>query len=168
MEKAFSNAILVKIQKQLEDIGQINIMTAISDNITGNVSPEAKSLMSFLEAEPNEKIASKKIDDVTLDVVDLKEFTNPKLLEEQKITKTFDDLQATVLMRTIMELDGDIAFLIRSQETDTNGSQIVPLQNDILAAHNANVKVALENWHFYVTTMLQALKVLIELAKPGG
>jgi hypothetical protein len=167
-QRAFSDAFLVKIQKQLEDIGQINIMTAISANLTGSVHPEAKSLMRFLEAKPNEEIPSKKIDYISLDATDLKKSINPKLLEAPDITKKHEDLNATVLMRTIMELDGDIALLIRSQETDTNGNQIVSLENDILTAHHANVKVALENWHFYLTAMLQALKILIELAKPGG
>jgi hypothetical protein len=169
--RAVRDAFILKIEKQLEDIGQINIMTAVSDNLAGNVNPEAKSLLHFLEAEPNQKIEEKKLDGALLNILNEERLIDVKSLETPEITKTVSDLNATVLMRTILELDADIALILRSQEAaDSNGErQIVSLDNDILAAHQANVNVAVQNWHFYVTTALQALGMIIDLAKqkPG-
>jgi hypothetical protein len=158
-EKPFDEAFREEIEMQIEDINQINIMTAVSSNLTGKVQPEAQDLLSFIAAKAGDFVERK-----ALDMTKLRDGFKP--LKRPDIKKSAEDLNATVLVRTIFELDGDILLLLRGQHIDNQGKQIVSLDSAILAAHQANVNVAVENWHYLIRTALEALKLIRDLAKP--
>jgi hypothetical protein len=158
-QKPFDEAFREEIEMQIEDINQINIMTAVSSNLIGKVQPEAQDLLSFIAAKTGDFVEGK-----ALDMTNLRDGLKP--LKRPDIKKSAEDLNATVLVRTIFELDGDILLLLRGQHIDSQGKQIVSLDSGILAAHQANVNVAVENWRYLVSTALDALKLVIDLAKP--
>jgi hypothetical protein len=169
--KDFAEDLRDKIQMQIEDIGQMNIVTAVSTNITGYIPPDVKSQVSFIEAEPSARM-TRKLPPSKREIPPSKREipqgnNNSSTDSEEKYEKRVEDLYARVLVRTIIELDGDITMVFRSQQVDSGERverQIVALDNDILAAHQANVTIALENWHFFVLTALDTLKSIIGLA----
>jgi hypothetical protein len=64
------------------------------------------------------------------------------------------------LARTRIELDGDIGMLVPIKE---DGG--VSIDNDILNIHKQNVDVAVANWNSFVQNMLQALNILVSIAR---
>lgn len=156
-EQKFIDHMRKQIEKQLQDFHQLNIMTGVSADLTGNVDPDAQSLSSFVE--PNKSTKRKEL----FSNVKLDDLTKP--IETPDITKTAQDLKATILLRTIIELDGDICLLFRGQQTDRRGNQVVSLDEGILAAHQANVNIAVKNWQCLVESALDALKIIPEIIK---
>jgi hypothetical protein len=65
-----------------------------------------------------------------------------------------------VLARTRIELDGDIGMIVPTK--DDGGLSIL---NDILNIHKQNVDVAVANWNSFVQNMLNALDILVSIAK---
>jgi hypothetical protein len=158
VEERFFDQIREKIEKQIQDIDQINIMTGVSSNLTGEADPAAESLVSFIEAKTKDVIKGKVIDSARLG-----DYLKP--IEAPDIVKTSGDLNATVLLRTIIELDGDICLLFRGQQIDSSGKQAISLDSGLLAAHQANVSIAVENWHYLVNTALDSLKLIRDFVK---
>ena len=64
------------------------------------------------------------------------------------------------LARTRIELDGDIGMLVPIKE---DGG--VSIDNDILNIHKQNVDIAVANWNSFVQNMLQALNILVSIAR---
>jgi hypothetical protein len=64
------------------------------------------------------------------------------------------------LARTRIELDGDIGMIV---PTKNNGD--LSILNDILNIHKQNVDVAVANWNSFVQNMLQALNILVSIAR---
>jgi hypothetical protein len=158
-EQKFFEDMRKKIEMQIQDIHQINIMTGVSSDLTGNVNPEAQNLLSFIQTETDKSTKGK----ILLSSSKLSDLTKP--IETPDIVKTSQDLNATILLRTIIELDGDICLLFRGQQLDNRGRQVVSLDNGILSAHQANVTIAVENWRYLVDAALQALKFIQDYIK---
>jgi hypothetical protein len=72
--------------------------------------------------------------------------------------RSLDKVRA--LARTRIELDGDIGMIVPTKD---NGD--LSILNDILNIHKQNVDVAVANWNSFVQNMLQALNILVSIAR---
>ncbi len=66
--------------------------------------------------------------------------------------------EISVLARTKIELDGDIAVLLPLQNNE------VKINNEIMDIHRENVKVAIDNWNNFMKTTLEAAKTIADIA----
>jgi hypothetical protein len=64
------------------------------------------------------------------------------------------------LARTRIELDGDIGMIVPTKDDGD-----LTILNDILNIHKQNVDVAVANWNSFVQNMLQALNILVSIAR---
>jgi hypothetical protein len=81
---------------------------------------------------------------------------NPEIDDALKVSG-----ELSILARTRIELDGDIVVFLPLQ----NGVQQQASVNDeILNIHRENVKMAIENWHNFLNTAIEAAKIIAILA----
>lgn len=165
IDEEFVNGLRDKIQKQIADIAKMDVVTAVATDeyIGGYIPPQVESIVNFIGAREGQEIRLKTTANNDNSSSDNNN-TDSKL--QQSREKQKEDLYATILVRTIIRLKGDIAMVLRSEPIDSGERQVVSIDQDILAAHQANVILAVENWHFFIRTALDALRIIFDLARP--
>lgn len=68
--------------------------------------------------------------------------------------------EMTILARTRIELDGDITVLLPLK----NNAEDTSINNEVLDIHKENVKMAIENWHSFLNTAIEAAKTIAYIA----
>jgi hypothetical protein len=133
--------LLKTVNEAVHDVRYMEIITAISDNIDAKINPEYENLGYAITAKSGTILA-----------------TNSNVEGEDATRKKADDeLKGDILARTWIGLDGDIAMILPK-----NRGEIDP---EILQLHKANVDVAVQNWRYFIDTMLEGLKILSTLTQ---
>lgn len=122
----------------------MEIITASSDNINAKISPEYLDLVPAITARSGDDVA-----------IEPKEKGN-----EGTRKKASDELSAEILARTWIGLDGDVAMILPKSRAgiDTNP--------EILQLHKANVDVAVQNWRYFLDTMIKGVQILAGITLP--
>jgi hypothetical protein len=81
---------------------------------------------------------------------------NPEIDDALKVSG-----ELSILARTRIELDGDIVVLLPLQN---EVQQQASVNDEILNIHRENVKMAIENWHNFLNTAIEAAKIIAILA----
>jgi hypothetical protein len=131
------------VKEQLDDLGYIEIMTVVSDNIDAKISPRYENLALALTAKSGTPLPLK-----------------PEAQAEAKEAtrkKEDDELKGKVLARTRIELDGDIALILPANRNEIDA--------EVLQLHKANVDVAVQNWRYLIDAMFDVLKIAVNLTQ---
>ncbi len=121
----------------------MEIVTALSDNINGRIDPQYHDLVQAITARSGTLVT-----------------TGPKEKDEEPTRiKANDELRAEILARTWIGLDGDIAMIL-----PRNRPEIDP---QILQLHRANVDVAVQNWRYFLDTMIKGIQILSGYTMPA-
>jgi hypothetical protein len=146
-----------------------------------NAIPEASTQLNG-EGQPNNKVTTptpalkeqwlssffgkigKQLEDITyLEVLTTGADTSKLRLTKEKpeIDDALMDLgEVSILARTRIELDGDIAVLLPLKGSTEEAS----INNEIMDVHRENVKVALENWRGFMNAAIEAAKTVAVIA----
>lgn len=122
----------------------MEIITASSDNINAKISSEYLDLVQGITARSGDHVAIES-------KVEGKEDTREK--------KT-DELSAEILARTWIGLDGDIAMILPKSRAG------IDTDPEILQLHKANVDVAVQNWRYFLDTMIKGVQILAGITLP--
>lgn len=114
----------------------MEIVTAVSDNINGRIDPQYYDLVEAITARSGTAITTERNAEG----------------EEAKRTKGNDELRAEILARTWIGLDGDIAMILPKNRSE--------IDSEILQLHKANVDVAVQNWRYFLDTMMKGIQIL--------
>ena len=106
----------------------------------------------------------KQLEDLTY----LEVITTGASSEKLKLTKEFPEIddalkqtgELSILARTRIELDGDIAVLLPLK----GGVEEASINNEIMDVHRENVKTALENWRGFMNAAMEAAKLVAGIA----
>jgi hypothetical protein len=121
----------------------MEIVTALSDNINGKIDPQYQDLVQAITARSGNVIATEsKADD-----------------EEATRVKSDDELRAEILARTWIGLDGDVAMILPKSR--------VGIDPEVLQLHKANVDVAVQNWRYFLDTMIRGIQILAGYTLPA-
>lgn len=117
----------------------------------------AKSLGEF-----GKKLATK-LEEIAKDIGTLTVITTTgqikKISKESTGEDIYDIIETGVSAKTIIEMDGDIILKIPVE--DAEGGDIV-IDERILSLHEGNVKLAMDNWKTFITTLVSVSKELME------
>lgn len=117
----------------------------------------AKSLGEF-----GKKLATK-LEEIAKDIGTLTVITTTgqikKISKESTGEDIYDIIETGVSAKTIIEMDGDIILKIPVE--DAEGGDIV-IDERILSLHEWNVKLAMDNWKTFITTLVSVSKELME------
>jgi len=117
----------------------------------------AKSLGEF-----GKKLATK-LEEIAKDIGTLTVITTTGQIK--KITKVstgediYDITETGISAKTIIEMDGDIILKIPVKDADGEDQVI---DERILSLHEGNVKLAMDNWKTFITTLVSVSKELME------
>jgi hypothetical protein len=114
----------------------MEIVTAFSDNINGRIDPQYYDLVQAITARSGTAITTERNAEG----------------EEAKRNKGNDELRAEILARTWIGLDGDIAMILPKNRSE--------IDSEILQLHKANVDVAVQNWRYFLDTMMKGIQIL--------
>jgi hypothetical protein len=132
----------------------MEIITASSDNINAKISPEYLDLVPAITAKSGDEVAIEPKEEG-------KEGINPKAEgNEGTRRKANDELRAEILARTWIGLDGDIAMILPKNRVGINTDP------EILQLHKANVDVAVQNWRYFLDTMIKGVQILAGFTLP--
>lgn len=122
----------------------MEIVTALSDNINGKIDPQYQDLVQAITARSGNVIA-----------------TESKADGEKEATrvKSDDELRAEILARTWIGLDGDVAMILPKSR--------VGIDPEVLQLHKANVDVAVQNWRYFLDTMIRGIQILAGYTLPA-
>ena len=121
----------------------MEIVTAFSDNINGRIDPKYHDLVQAITARSGTEITT-----------EIKAEG-----DEAKRIKGNDELRAEILARTWIGLDGDIAMILPKNRPE--------IDSEILQLHKANVDVAVQNWRYFLDTMMKGIQILSGYAVPA-
>ena len=122
----------------------MEIITASSDNINAKISPEYLDLIPAITARSGEDVAIEAKEDG----------------KEDTRKKANDELSAEILARTWIGLDGDVAMIL------PKGRAGIGTDPEILQLHKANVDVAVQNWRYFLDTMIKGVQILAGITLP--
>jgi hypothetical protein len=121
----------------------MEIVTALSDNINGKIDPQYQDLVQAITARSGNVIA-----------------TESKAHDEEATrVKSDDELRAEILARTWIGLDGDVAMILPKSR--------VGIDPEVLQLHKANVDVAVQNWRYFLDTMIKGVQILAGYTLPA-
>lgn len=121
----------------------MEIVTALSDNINGKIDPQYQDLVQAITARSGNVIATESKADG----------------EEATRVKSDDELRAEILARTWIGLDGDVAMILPRSR--------VGIDPEVLQLHKANVDVAVQNWRYFLDTMIRGIQILAGYTLPA-
>lgn len=123
----------------------MEIVTALSDNINGKIDPQYQDLVQAITARSGNVIA-------TESTTEGKEAITTRV-------KADDELRAEILARTWIGLDGDVAMILPKSR--------VGIDPEVLQLHKANVDVAVQNWRYFLDTMIRGIQILAGYTLPA-
>ncbi len=132
-----TNNLLQTVNSAVIAAKYMEIITASSDNINGKIDPQYQDLVEAITARSGSVVATE---------------PNAEGKEASRI-KTNDELRAEILARTWIGLDGDVAMILPKNR----GAGIDP---EVLQLHKANVDVAVQNWRYFLDTMIKGVQIL--------
>ena len=121
----------------------MELVTALSDNINGKIDPQYQDLVQAITARSGNVIATESNADG----------------EQATRAKSDDELRAEILARTWIGLDGDVAMILPKSR--------VGIDPEVLQLHKANVDVAVQNWRYFLDTMIRGIQILAGYALPA-
>jgi hypothetical protein len=133
---AIRNNLLQTVNSAVLAAKYMEIVTASSDNINGKIDDRHQDLVQAITARSGNEVT-----------------TEPKA-EGKEVTriKATDELRAEILARTWIGLDGDVAMILPKNR--------VGIDPEILQLHKANVDVAVQNWRYFLDTMIKGVQIL--------
>jgi hypothetical protein len=141
--REITNNLLETVNAAVIAAKYMEIVTAFSDNINGRIDPQYRDLVQAITARSGTLVT-----------------TEPKAEgEEATRIKANDELRAEILARTWIGLDGDIAMILPK-----NRPEIDP---QVLQLHRANVDVAVQNWRYFLDTMIKGVQILSGYTMPA-
>jgi len=141
--REITNNLLETVNAAVIAAKYMEIVTALSDNINGRIDPQYHDLVQAITARSGTLVT-----------------TEPKAEgEEATRIKANDELRAEILARTWIGLDGDIAMIIPK-----NRPEVDP---QVLQLHRANVDVAVQNWRYFLDTMIKGIQILSAYTMPA-
>lgn len=141
--REITNNLLETVNAAVIAAKYMEIVTALSDNINGRIDPQYRDLVQAITARSGTSVT-----------------TEPKVEgEEATRIKANDELRAEILARTWIGLDGDIAMILPK-----NRSEVDP---QVLQLHRENVDVAVQNWRYFLDTMIKGIQVLSGYTMPA-
>ena len=141
--RKITNNLLETVNSAVIAAKYMEIVTAFSDNINGKIDPQYHDLVEAITARSGNLVA-------TESMAEGKEATR---------IKANDELRAEILARTWIALDGDVAMILPK-----NRSVIDP---QVLQLHKANVDVAVQNWRYFLDTMIKGIQILSAYTQPA-
>jgi hypothetical protein len=121
----------------------MEIVTALSDNINGKIDPQYQDLVQAITARSGNVIATESKADG----------------EQATRVKADDELRAEIIARTWIGLDGDVAMILPKSR--------VGIDPEVLQLHKANVDVAVQNWRYFLDTMIRGIQILAGYTLPA-
>jgi hypothetical protein len=123
------------LEKELEDLSYMEILTATSNKIDGHINEDAWDILQAI-----------------------RKGELPKNAESENITKgdMLSSENTIILARTRIELDGDFAFLVRGNDD----GQPLPINQDVIRLHEYGIENSIENWHFFLNYMIEVTKTV--------
>ena len=117
----------------------------------------AKSLGEF-----GKKLATK-LEEIAKDIGTLTVITTTgqikKITKESTGDDIYDITETGISAKTIIEMDGDIILKIPVKDADGEDQVI---DERMLSLHEGNVKLAMDNWKTFITTLVSVSKELME------
>ena len=141
--REITNNLLETVNSAVIAAKYMEIVTAFSDNINGRIDPQYHDLVQAITARSGTLVTTEQKGEG----------------EEATRIKANDELRAEILARTWIGLDGDIAMILPK-----NRSEIDP---QILQIHRANVDVAVQNWRYFLDTMMKGIQILSGYTMPA-
>jgi hypothetical protein len=138
-----TNNLLQTVNSAVIAAKYMEIVTALSDNINGKIDPQYQDLVEAITARSGNVVATE---------------SNAEGKEATRI-KANDELRAEILARTWIGLDGDVAMIL-----PRNRAGIDP---EVLQLHKANVDVAVQNWRYFLDTMIKGIQILAGYTLPA-
>jgi hypothetical protein len=123
----------------------MEIVTALSDNINAKIDPRYQDLVQAITDRSGNVVA-------TESTTDGKEAITTRV-------KADDELRAEILARTWIGLDGDVAMILPKSR--------VGIDPEVLQLHKANVDVAVQNWRYFLDTMIRGIQILAGYTLPA-
>lgn len=140
-----TNNLLQTVNSAVIAAKYMEIVTALSDNINAKIDPRYQDLVQAITARSGNVIA-------TESTTEGKEAITTRV-------KADDELRAEILARTWIGLDGDVAMILPKSR--------VGIDPEVLQLHKANVDVAVQNWRYFLDTMIKGIQILAGYTLPA-
>ena len=138
------NNMLKTVNKGIVGARYMEIITALSDNIDAKIDPRYDDLIEAITAKTGAEL-------VAIDPNDQSKTT--------KTTKKNDELKCEILARTFIGIDADVVMLLPRKRGG--------IDPELLRIHKANVDVSVQNWQYFLDTMIKGLGILAGIAGFG-
>jgi hypothetical protein len=138
------NNMIKTVNKGIVGARYMEIITALSDNIHAKIDPRYDDLIEAITAKTGAEL-------VAIDPND----QSKKTIE----TKKNDELKCEILARTFIGIDADVVMLLPRKRDG--------IDPELLRIHRANVDVSVQNWQYFLDTMIRGLGILAQIAGFG-
>lgn len=118
------------MEKEVEDLSYMEIITGVSDKVDGHIDGEAWDILQGLRRAK------------------LPENAEKEGITQEDMLKIPDNVM--ILARTRLELDGDILFLLRGED-----GKPLPMSQEAMEMHKMSIKTSVENWHYFLGFVLE-------------
>jgi hypothetical protein len=138
------NNMIKTVNKGIVGARYMEIITALSDNIDAKIDPRYDDLIEAITAKTGAEL-------VAIDPDDQSKTT--------KTTKKNGELKCEILARTFIGIDADVVMLLPKKRG--------VIDSELLRLHKANVDVSVQNWQYFLDTMLKGLEIVAGIAGFG-
>ena len=140
LEEIQSN-LLKTVNKGIVGARYMEIITALSDNIDAKIDPRYDDVIEAITAKTGAELVARDPNDQS---------------KTTKTTKKNDELRCEILARTFIGIDADVVMLLPRKRGG--------IDPEILRIHKSNVDVSVQNWQYFLNTMIKGLGILAGIA----